>query len=163
MVIECVYKISTRYLQKWLRYDTKHVKSGTFQVISGLNRDFPNFILTHFDALKSVLGSFFAFFAKVWSKNMYRSSKSIFFLGLTFFTWWPEMTMTGIMVTKHRKWYLPTNVGDTNHANKLTFVCAWRRYFARQAHLSRKVEHVYFDMTCDVISDLQGKFFTVIG
>ena len=35
-------------------------KTGTFHVISGLYRDFPNFIfLTDFDASKSVLGSFF--------------------------------------------------------------------------------------------------------
>ena len=25
---------------------------------------------------------------------------------LTFFTWWPEMSLTHIMVTMHRKWYL---------------------------------------------------------
>ena len=31
--------------------------------------------LTDFDASKSVLGSFFAFFEKIWPKNMYRSSK----------------------------------------------------------------------------------------
>ena len=39
-------------------------KTGTFHVISGLNRDFPIF-LTDFDASISVLGSFFAFFAKI--------------------------------------------------------------------------------------------------
>ena len=59
-------------------------KTGTFHVISGLDRDFPNFIfLTDFDASKSVLGSFFAFFAKIWPKNMYHTSKSRnFLLGL---------------------------------------------------------------------------------
>ena len=37
----------------------KTCKKGTFQVISGLHRDFPNFIfLTDFDAAKGVLGSF---------------------------------------------------------------------------------------------------------
>ena len=41
-------------------------KTGTFDVISGLYRDFPNFVfLTDFDASKSVLVSFFAFFAKI--------------------------------------------------------------------------------------------------
>ena len=61
---EYVYKISSRYLQKWLRYDIEHI--STFHVISGLDRGFPNFIfLTDFDASKSVLGSFFAFFAKI--------------------------------------------------------------------------------------------------
>ena len=33
------------------------------------------YFLTDFDASKSVLGSFFAFFAKIWPKNMYRTSK----------------------------------------------------------------------------------------
>ena len=28
------------------------------------------------------------------------------YFGLTFFNWWPEMTLTCIMVTKHRKYYL---------------------------------------------------------
>ena len=28
------------------------------------------------------------------------------FFCLTFFTWWPEMTLTSIMVAKHSKWYL---------------------------------------------------------
>ena len=41
-------------------------KTGTFHVISGLNRDFPEFyFMTDFDASKSVLGSFFAFLAKI--------------------------------------------------------------------------------------------------
>ena len=40
-------------------------KTGTFHDISGLNRDFPNFVfLTGFDASKSFLELFFAFFAK---------------------------------------------------------------------------------------------------
>ena len=47
MADEHVYKISSRYLQKWLRYDIKHIKAGTFHVISGLYRDI--------DAPKSVL------------------------------------------------------------------------------------------------------------
>ena len=70
-------------------------KTGTFHVISGLYRDFPNYIfLTDFDASKGVLGSFFAFFAKIWPKNMYRSSKSRNFFYWPFLpgdlTWpWP--------------------------------------------------------------------------
>ena len=51
-------------------------KTATFHVTSRLYRDFPNFILTDFDASKSVLGSFFAFFAKIWPINMYHSFKS---------------------------------------------------------------------------------------
>ena len=36
---EYVYKISSRYLQKWLRYNIKHVKNRHFHVISGIYRD----------------------------------------------------------------------------------------------------------------------------
>ena len=48
MTDEDVYKISSSYLQKWLRYDIIHVKTGTFHLISGLNCDFPNFIFDRF-------------------------------------------------------------------------------------------------------------------
>ena len=52
------------------------------------------YFLTDFDASKSVLGSFFAFFAKISPKNMYRSSKSRNFFAWSFLpgdlTWpWP--------------------------------------------------------------------------
>ena len=107
MADEYVYKISSRYLQKWLRYDIKHVKNRHYSRHFGTLPWFSEFyFLTDFDGSKSVLGSFFAFFAKIWPKNMYRSSKSRFFFCLTFFTWWPDMTLTSIMVIKHSKWYL---------------------------------------------------------
>ena len=74
---EYVYKISSRYLQKWLRYSIKHVKNRRFSRHFGTLPWFSElWFLTDFDASKSVLGSFFAFFAKIWPKNMYRSSKS---------------------------------------------------------------------------------------
>ena len=79
---EYVYKISSLYLQKWLRYNIKHVKNRSFSRHFGTLPWFSEFrFLTDFDALKSVFGSFFAFFAKIWPKNMYCSSKSrIFFV-----------------------------------------------------------------------------------
>ena len=108
---EFVYKISSRYLQKWLWYNIKHVKNRHFSRHFATLPLFSEFcFLTDFDASKSVLGSFFAFFVKICPKNMYRSSKSRIFFCLTFFTWWPEMTLTFIMVTKHRKWYLQMSV-----------------------------------------------------
>ena len=39
---------------------------------------------------------------------------------LTFFTWWPEMTLTFIMVTKAQEMIL-TDVSDTIHADSLAF------------------------------------------
>ena len=106
MADEYVYKIPSRYLQKWLRYDIKHVKNRHFSRHFGTLPWFSKFyFLTDFDASKSVLGSFFAFLAKIWPKNMYRSSKSRKKC-VTFFTWWPDMTLTSNMVMKHSKWYL---------------------------------------------------------
>ena len=53
MANEYAYKISSRYLQKWLSYDIKHIKPGTFHVISGLHVIFRILFLTDFDASKS--------------------------------------------------------------------------------------------------------------
>ena len=108
---EYVYKISSRYLQKWLRYNIKHVKK---QALFTSFRDFTViFRILFFDRFwrfKKCFRVIFAFFVKIWPTNMYRSSKSRKKICLTFFTWWPEMTLTFIMVTKHRKWYLQMSV-----------------------------------------------------
>ena len=90
MADEYVYKISSRYLQKWLRYDIKHVKNSHFSRNFGILPRFSEFcFLTDFDASKSDLGPFFAFFAKIWPKNMLRTSKSRNFLHDLFYlvTW----------------------------------------------------------------------------
>ena len=84
-------------------------KTGTFHLISDFTVISVIYFLTDFDASKSVSVSFFAFFTKIWP-NMYRRSKSRFCFWLTYFSWWPEMTLTCIMVTKHRKWYLQMSV-----------------------------------------------------
>ena len=109
---EYVYNISSRYLQKWLRYNIKHVKNRHF---SRHFRTLPWFsevcFLTDFDASKSVLGSFF-------SRSLRKSDPKTCIAALnhekkhclTFFTWWPEMTLTCIMVSKHRKIYLQMSV-----------------------------------------------------
>ena len=63
--------------------DIKHVKNRHFSRHFGTLSWFSEFcFLTDFDASKSVLGSFFAFFAKIWPKNMYGTSKS-----RNFFAW----------------------------------------------------------------------------
>ena len=147
MADEYVHNISSRYLQKWLRYDGKRVKTGTFHVISGLPWFSEFHFLTDFDASKSVLGSFFAFFAKIWPKTCTAALNHDFFC-LTFFTWWPEMTLTSIMVAKHSKWYL-----QMSETLLVGFVCAYHRNFARRCHQVRNVEHFYFDLTCDVTRD----------
>ena len=59
MADEYVYKISSRYLQKWLSYDIKHeLKTTKYAHFHYFN------FLTDFDFSKSVFGSFFVFFAK---------------------------------------------------------------------------------------------------
>ena len=61
--------------------------------------------LTDFDASKSVLGNFSCSLRKSDLKICIAALNHDFFC-LAFFTWWPEMTLTSIMVTKHSKWYL---------------------------------------------------------
>ena len=55
---EYVYKISSRYLQKWLTYDIKHVENNQICPFSLF------YFLTDFGFSKSVFGSFFVFHAK---------------------------------------------------------------------------------------------------
>ena len=120
---EYVYKISSRYLQKWLRYSTKHVKNRHFSRYFGTLPWFSEFcFLTDFDASKSVLGSFFAFFAKIWPKNMYRSSKSRFFFVWPFspgdLRWpWPVLWSQSTWNDTYRcQWHYPCRF--------IGFVCA---------------------------------------
>ena len=156
MAHEYVYKISSRYLQKWLRYDIKHVKNRHFSRHFGTFPWFSEFyFLTNFDASKSVLGSFFAFFAKIWPKNMYRSSKSRNFFAWPFLpgdlTWpWPLL------------WSWST-VNDTYKCQRpLSMPISWLCLcltsqfcspMSPKCRIARNVEHFDFDLTCDVTRD----------
>ena len=149
---EYLYKISSRYLQKWLRYNIKHVKNRHFSRHFATLPWFSEFcFLTDFDASKSGLGSFFAFFVKIWPKNMYRSSKS-----RNFFVWpfspgdlrwtWPLLWSQSTGNDNYRcQWHYPCRL--------VGFVCAYHRNFARRCHEARNVEHFDFDLTCDVTRD----------
>ena len=107
MADEYVHTIWSRYLQKQLRYDIKHVKNRHFSRHFGILPRFSElYFLTDFDASKSVLGSFFAFFAKIWPKTWIAPLNHEIFLLDLFFTWWPAVTLTSIIVTKHSKWYV---------------------------------------------------------
>ena len=111
---EYVYKISSRYLQKWLRYSIKHVKNRHFSRHVGTLPRFSEFcFLTDFDASKSVLGSFFAFFAKIWPKNMYCSS---FLFDLFHLVTWDDLDL--YYGHKAQEMIL-TDVSDTIHADSL--------------------------------------------
>ena len=115
---EYVYKISSRYLQKWLRYTIKHVKNRDFSRHFGTLPWFSEFcFLTDFDASKSVLGSFFAFFAKIRPKKMCRSSKSRFCLFDLFHpVTWDDLDL--YYGHKAQEMIL-TDVSDTIHADSL--------------------------------------------
>ena len=116
---EYVYKISSRYLQKWLRYDIKLIKNRHFSPHFGTLPWFSEFyFLTDFDASRSVLGSFFTFFPKIWLKNMYRGSKSRFclLLDLFYLVTWDDLDM--YYGHKAQEMIL-TDVSDTIHADSL--------------------------------------------
>ena len=69
--------MSLKMADIWHKTCQKQTLFTSFRDLTVIFRIF--YFLTDFDASKSVLGSFFAFFAKIWPKNMYRSSKSRFF------------------------------------------------------------------------------------
>ena len=111
---EHVYKFSSRYLQKWLKYNIKYVKNRHFSRHFATLPWFSEFcFLTDFDASKNVLGSFFAFFVKIWPKNMYRSSKPRNFLVWLFapgdLRWpWPVLWSQSTGNDTYRcQWYYP--------------------------------------------------------
>ena len=108
---EYVCTISSRYLQKWLRYDIKHVKKK--QTLFTSFRDLTViFLILFFDRFwrfKKCFGVIFRVLCENLIYNVYRSSKFGFFW-FDLFTWWPEMTLTCIMVSKHRKWFLQMSV-----------------------------------------------------
>ena len=107
---EYVYKITSRYLQKWLRYNIKHVKNRHFSCHFGTLPWFSELcFLTDFDASKVFWGHFSRSLRKSDLKTCIAALNQYFFC-LTFFTWWPELTLTCIMVTKHKKWYLQMSV-----------------------------------------------------
>ena len=67
-------------------------------------------------------------------------------------TWWPQMTFTFIMVTKHKNCYFQISVILSIPIHWI--VCASHRNVARRCRQARNIEHSDFDPTCDVISDL---------
>ena len=80
--------ISSKMAEIWRKTCQKQALFTSFRDLTVI---FLILFLTDFDASKSVLGSFFAFFAKIWPKNTYRSSKSRFFwLDLFYLVTWDD-------------------------------------------------------------------------
>ena len=119
---EYVYQISSRYLQKWLRYNIKHVKNRHFSRHFGTLPWFSKFcFLTDFDASKSVLGSF--------SRSLRKSDLKTCIAALNhdFFVWpfspgdlrWPWPVLWSQSTgndTYRRQWHYPCRF--------IGFVCA---------------------------------------
>ena len=69
--------ISSKMAEIWHKTCQKQTLFTSFRDLTEI---FRILFFDRFWRLKSVLGSFFAFFAKIWPKNMYRTSKSRNFL-----------------------------------------------------------------------------------
>ena len=78
----------------------------SFHVISGLYRDFPNFIFLPILTLQKVHRVIFSRSLRKSDLKTCIAALNHELFCLTFFTWWLEMILTSIMVTKHSKWYL---------------------------------------------------------
>ena len=114
MAYEYLYKISSRYLQKnELRYDIKHVKTGTFHVISGLYRDLPNFIFWQILTLQKVFKGFFAFFEKIWPKTCITALNPDFLFDLFSLVTWDYLDL---YYDHKAQEMISTNIRDTIHA-----------------------------------------------
>ena len=69
--------ISSKIAEIWHKTCQKQTLFTSFREYTAFSEFY---FLTDFDASKSVIRPFFAFFAKIWHKNMYHSSKSHFFV-----------------------------------------------------------------------------------
>ena len=88
-------------------------KTGTFLVISGLYRDFPIFF-ADFAVSKSVYGSFFASFAKIWPKNQGCGVDQISATSTptpTHISLFFHMSKSSVL----KQWYLLCNVFDAKY------------------------------------------------
>ena len=106
--------ISSKMAEIWHKTCQKQALSRHFGTLPWFSEFY---FLTDFDASKSVLGSFFVFFAKIWPKNMYRSSKSRFFFVWPFhFVTWDDLDL---YYGQKAQEMILTDVSDTIHADLL--------------------------------------------
>ena len=98
--------ISSKMAEIWHKTCQKQILFTSFRDFTVISRIS---FCDRFDASNSVLGPFFAFFAKIWPKNMYYSSKSHFFL-------WP-------FLPGDLRW--PWPVLWTQNTGNDTYKCQW--------------------------------------
>ena len=72
------------------------------------------------------------------------------------------MTLTCIMVTKHRKLIL-RDISDTIHDDSLALFALNIEILLADVTKPEKSKISDFDLTCDVISNLRVKFVTLYG
>ena len=95
--------ISSKMAEIWHKTCQKQALFTSFRDFTVIFRIV--FFFYRFWCFKSVLGSFFALFAKIWPKTCIAALNHEVFC-LTFFTCWSDMTLTSIMVANHSKWYI---------------------------------------------------------
>ena len=106
--------ISSKMAEIWHETCQKLALFTSFRDLTVISRIL---FLTDFDASKSVLGSFFAFFEKTWPKTMYRSSKSRKNLfDLFHLVTWDDLDL---YYGHKAQELILTDVSDTIHADSL--------------------------------------------
>ena len=121
------------------------------QALLTLFRDFITIFrilfFTDFDASKSVLGSFFALFAKIWPRNMSRSRTNPDFFYLFYLVTWDDLDL---YYGHKAQEIILTNVRDTIQAHLLALFELNIEILLADV---TKPENFDFDLTCDVTGD----------
>ena len=106
--------ISSKITELWHKRGKKQTLFTSFRDLTVI---FKCYFLTDFDASASVLGPFFELFAKIWPKNMYRSSKSRNLLVWPFsLVAWDDLDL---YYGHKAQELIPTHVSNTTHADSL--------------------------------------------
>ena len=108
-----------------------------------------SYFVTDIDASKSVLGSFFAFFDKIWPENVFHSSKSRFF-NLFYLVTWDDLDL--YYGHKAQEMIL-TNVSGTARADSLALFALNIENLFADINKPEKWNISTFDLTCSVTGD----------
>ena len=112
---QCLMNMCTNFKsissKKGLRYDIKHVKNRPLSPHFGTQPRFSEFYFFHrFWRFTKCYRVIFRVPCENLTQKTWIAALNPDSFCLTFFTWWPETTLTCIMVTKHMKWYLQMSV-----------------------------------------------------
>ena len=129
MADEYVYTISSRYLQKMAEICHKTCRKQalytSFRDLTVISRIL---FFDRFWRFKSVIESFFAFFAKIWPKNMYCSCKSRnCFVWPFYLVTWDDLDL---YYGHKAQEMLLKNVSDTIHADSLALFALSSKFYS---------------------------------